>query len=78
MLTNCKRRSTSGKTCLQGTKTSAYIDLVRRSNFQYLESELAALDAQLKAAEEKLARAKEQGVVLPGETVNNENSVRQT
>ena len=48
----------------------------RRSNFQYLESELAALDAQLKAAEERLARAKEQGIVLPEDNGTNEN--RQT
>lgn len=38
-----------------------------RSNFQYLENELAALDAQLKETEERLARAKEQGVIPPGD-----------
>lgn len=47
--------------------------LDRRSNFQYLESELAALDAQLKAAEERLARAKEQGIILPEDNGTDEN-----
>jgi hypothetical protein len=38
-----------------------YSSYTSRSNFQYLADELAALDAQIKAAEERLKRVHEQG-----------------
>lgn len=61
---NCRKRWTSGEWCLA---SSSSVLIGSRSKFQYLENELAELDAQLKAAEERLARAQEAGIVAPGE-----------